>query len=265
MWARSDSHLEVRPANPPGPPLPPQPSLHCPTPQGPPSSSDCSPPWHGGRGGPRARGIARRAQRGGWATPGAASPFPLLPDPACGLGSQPQQLHFSLQGLSQTSASGGVGRLGVGPSSTAFPRCFSSKGHRHTLCLITRQGVSGGGPDQGQRCFRPSPCPAATRWARPAVPGPQSCSSIPPPGRRPTSGVSAVGQGAVSSSSASGWPRAGRERQCGTENRPRKDPFGSLETWVLAVALPCPPQSILVNPFSLLASVSPSVHWGVLV
>lgn len=143
MWTRSGSHLEVRPANPPCPPLPPQPSLHCPTPHGPPSSSDCSPPWQGGPGGPGGRGIARQAQRGGWATP--TEPLPLLPVPACrgGLRNQPQQLHFSLQGLSQTSASGGWekgggrGDGGWGPAPLPF-LCASPPRATGTLSARSR-------------------------------------------------------------------------------------------------------------------------------
>lgn len=146
----------------------------------------------------------------------------------------------------------------MGPSSTAFPLCFSSKCHRHPLCPIKSQGVSGGGPVLAQL-----PPGGPGRLVQPSrLSGPQSCFSIPPPGRLPTPAVFAVEQGAAYSSSASGRPQAGRERWCGTDNRPREGPFGSLETWVLGVALPCPPRGMLVSPFSLLASVCPSVRWG---
>lgn len=140
------------------------------------------------------------------------------------------------------------------------------QGHRHLP------------PDQGMGKFRRSPSPG-TRGPSGTVlvpwplggpdysfqpgswpnTGPEllvSSSLTQKPGPAPRSACCWTGE-LLASPAGSGWPRAGK-RQRGMVNRLPEGPSGSLEAWILVLALPYPPHSTLAGCFSRLASVPPS-------
>lgn len=85
---------------------------------------------HSGMGIWGSAGDRKAGPGGGWATP-SGSPFPSSQaKPA--VSKQPQQLHFSSRALPKPQPV----EEREGPSSTASPLCFPSKGHRHPLYLI---------------------------------------------------------------------------------------------------------------------------------